>query len=80
MDSLEVCRVVYRIVLRVTISFTRFGRCVGSISEKKYFAFQELAQASTTLPPGRAALQKKIMGLLRKIDSCNQVINLGTSR
>jgi neurofibromin 1 len=31
---------------------------------------QELAQASTMLPTGRAAMQKKIMALLRKIDVC----------
>lgn len=35
-----------------------------------YHVYEELAQASTTLTTGRAALQKKIMGLLRKIDVC----------
>ena len=38
-----------------------------------YHVYEELAQASTILSPGRAALQKKIMTLLRKIDTCNQV-------
>ncbi|XP_054264930.1 neurofibromin isoform X3 [Macrosteles quadrilineatus] len=33
-----------------------------------YHLFQELAQASTVLTTGRAALQKRIMALLRKID------------
>jgi hypothetical protein len=46
---------------------------LSSLFNLSFSNFQELAQASTTLPPGRAALQKKIMGLLRKIDSCNQV-------
>ena len=31
---------------------------------------QDLAQASTILTTGRAALQKRIMALLRKIESC----------
>ena len=34
--------------------------------------YEELAQASTMLPTGRAAMQKKIMALLRKIDTCTQ--------
>ncbi|CAH1153410.1 unnamed protein product [Phaedon cochleariae] len=35
-----------------------------------YHVFQELAQASTVLTTGRAALQKRIMALLRKIEHC----------
>jgi len=35
-----------------------------------YHVYQELAQASTILTTGRAALQKRIMMLLRKIESC----------
>ena len=35
-----------------------------------YVVYQELAQASTILTTGRAALQKRIMNLLRKIESC----------
>ncbi len=37
-----------------------------------YHVYEELAQASTMLPTGRAAMQKKIMALLRKIDTCTQ--------
>lgn len=33
-----------------------------------YHVYQELAQASTVLTTGRAALQKRIMAMLRKID------------
>ena len=32
--------------------------------------YQDLAQASTILTTGRAALQKRIMALLRKIENC----------
>ncbi|XP_068081132.1 neurofibromin [Anabrus simplex] len=35
-----------------------------------YHLYQELAQASTVLTTGRAALQKRIMALLRKIEHC----------
>ena len=35
-----------------------------------YHVYQDLAQASTILTTGRAALQKRIMALLRKIESC----------
>ncbi|XP_023313063.1 neurofibromin isoform X5 [Anoplophora glabripennis] len=35
-----------------------------------YHVYQELAQASTVLTTGRAALQKRIMALLRKIEHC----------
>ncbi|RZF46611.1 hypothetical protein LSTR_LSTR002943 [Laodelphax striatellus] len=35
-----------------------------------YHLYQELAQASTVLTTGRAALQKRIMVLLRKIEHC----------
>ncbi|PSN44310.1 Neurofibromin [Blattella germanica] len=35
-----------------------------------YHLYQELAQASTILTTGRAALQKRIMALLRKIEHC----------
>ncbi|XP_044015830.1 neurofibromin isoform X2 [Aphidius gifuensis] len=35
-----------------------------------YHIYMELAQASTGLTTGRAALQKKIMALLRKIEHC----------
>ena len=35
-----------------------------------YYYYQDLAQASTILTTGRAALQKRIMALLRKIESC----------
>lgn len=37
-----------------------------------YHVYQELAASSTILTTGRAALQKRIMGLLRKIDNCTQ--------
>ncbi|KAK2723413.1 hypothetical protein QYM36_001922, partial [Artemia franciscana] len=37
-----------------------------------YNIYQELAAASTILTTGRAALQKRIMGLLRKIGQCTQ--------
>lgn len=35
-----------------------------------YSVYQELAHSSTILTPGRAALQKRIMALLRKIEYC----------
>lgn len=35
-----------------------------------YHIYQELANASTILTTGRAALQKRIMGLLKKTDHC----------
>ncbi|XP_064460461.1 neurofibromin-like isoform X2 [Ornithodoros turicata] len=37
-----------------------------------YSVYQELATASTILTTGRAALQKRIMALLRKIEHCTQ--------
>ena len=37
-----------------------------------YQVYSELAQASNTTTTGRAVLQKKIMSLLRKIETCNQ--------
>lgn len=37
-----------------------------------YHVYQELATASTVLTTGRAALQKRIMALLRKIEHCTQ--------
>lgn len=37
-----------------------------------YHVYLELATASTILTTGRAALQKRIMGLLRKIEICTQ--------
>lgn len=37
-----------------------------------YHVYQELAASSTILTTGRAALQKRIMGLLRKIEHCTQ--------
>jgi neurofibromin 1 len=37
-----------------------------------YHVYQELAVSSTILTTGRAALQKRIMGLLRKIEHCTQ--------
>uniref|UniRef100_T1J6E5 Neurofibromin n=1 Tax=Strigamia maritima TaxID=126957 RepID=T1J6E5_STRMM len=37
-----------------------------------YHVYHELAAASTILTTGRAALQKRIMGLLRKIEHCTQ--------
>ena len=37
-----------------------------------YHVYQELAYSSTILTTGRAALQKRIMALLRKIDHCTQ--------
>ncbi|XP_022666414.1 neurofibromin-like isoform X2 [Varroa destructor] len=37
-----------------------------------YCVYQELSAASQTLTTGRAALQKRIMGLLRKIEHCTQ--------
>ncbi|XP_071038330.1 neurofibromin isoform X2 [Parasteatoda tepidariorum] len=37
-----------------------------------YHVYQELSAASTILTTGRAALQKRIMGLLRKIEHCTQ--------
>ncbi|CAG0920975.1 unnamed protein product [Notodromas monacha] len=36
-----------------------------------YHVYQELAAASTVLTTGRAALQKRIMALLRKIETCS---------
>lgn len=39
-----------------------------------YQVYQELTHSSTLLTPGRAALQKRIMGILRKIDHCTQGI------
>lgn len=37
-----------------------------------YHVYQELALSSNILTTGRAALQKRIMGLLRKIEHCTQ--------
>lgn len=42
-----------------------------------YHVYQELAYNSTTLTTGRAALQKRIMGLLRKIEHCTQGCSQG---
>ncbi|XP_067128062.1 neurofibromin isoform X2 [Centruroides vittatus] len=41
-----------------------------------YHIYQELAAASTILTTGRAALQKRIMALLRKIEHCTQGCSL----
>ena len=41
-----------------------------------YLVYTELAQASTTQTMGRAVLQKKIMSLIRKIETCNQGVLL----
>ena len=45
--------------------------CLDKINIVLHIKFpQDLAQASTILTTGRAALQKRIMALLRKIESC----------
>ena len=41
-----------------------------------YHIYEELAQASSTLTMGRMVLQKKIMSLLRKIDTCNPGVSM----
>ena len=43
-----------------------------SILLPNYNVYEELAQLSSTLNTGRAVLQKRIMALLRKIETANQ--------
>lgn len=46
----------------------------GTYLVPNYQVYQELTHSSTLLTPGRAALQKRIMAILRKIDHCTQGI------
>lgn len=47
----------------------------GTYLVPNYQVYQELTHSSTLLTPGRAALQKRIMAILRKIEHCTQGIS-----